>query len=292
MPQVQLSGDNAAYLELGSGQPVMLLHSSGASSAQWRALMDRLSVRFHVIAPDLYGYGSSASWPGRGAFSLADEAALVRVLLDRLDEPVHLVGHSYGGAVALQVARAHGDLLRSLTLIEPVAFHLLRGSDSTDTAALREISAVADVVGRSLASGDYWHGCEHFVDYWSGQGSWAGMPADKRAALAARLVKVALDFQATIHEPSHLGEVERIAVPTLLLRGDRSPLPTQRICQRLARTMPNANSATIHGAGHMAPLTHRDQVNDLITAHLDAHAVDLWFSAAAMRVVERGESFV
>src|SRR5882672_7303914 len=180
MPAVQFSG-SAAYLEQGSGQPVMLLHSSSASSAQWRALMDRLSVRFHVIAPDLYGYGSSASWPGRGVFSLADEAALVRVLLDRLDEPVHLVGHSYGGAVALQVARAHGDALRSLTLIEPVAFHLLRGSDPTDTAALREITAVADVVVRSLASGDYWRGCGHFVDYWSGQGSWAGMPADKRA---------------------------------------------------------------------------------------------------------------
>jgi pimeloyl-ACP methyl ester carboxylesterase len=290
MSQVQLSGSSAAYLEQGSGQPVMLLHSAGSSSAQWRALVDRLSVRFHVIAPDLYGYGSSANWPGSGVFRLADEAALVRTLLDRLDEPVHLVGHSYGGAVALQVAREHGDSLRSLTLIEPVAFHLLRGGDAIDAVALREIRAVADVVAHSLASGDYLRGFGHFVDYWSGDGAWAGMPEDKRAALVARLAKVALDFQAAIHEPSHLGEVERISLPTLLLHGDRSPLPTRRICQRLARAMQNASTATILGAGHMAPLTHRDQVNDLIVAHLDAHAVEPWIAAATMRTPEQGVS--
>src|SRR6185503_3141479 len=66
---------------------------------------------------------------------LGQEAALVRALLDRYDGPAHLVGHSYGGAVALNVAHSRGAMLRSLTLIEPVAFHLLRDGNEAASAA-------------------------------------------------------------------------------------------------------------------------------------------------------------
>lgn len=161
MSRMDIDGGSVEYLENGSGQPVVLLHSTGASGAQWRALVERLGAGFHVLAPDLCGYGSTTGWSGRGAFGLAHEAALVGALLERLDEPAHLVGHSYGGAVALHIARTQGERLRSLTLFEPVAFHLLRAGDANDEAALREISEVAAVVVRSLACGDYAEGAGH-----------------------------------------------------------------------------------------------------------------------------------
>jgi pimeloyl-ACP methyl ester carboxylesterase len=225
-----------------------------------------------VIAPDLYGYGGTASWSGRGAFSLEHETAIVRALLDRFDEPAHLVGHSYGGAVALHVARTRGEQLRSLTLIEPVAFHLLRAGDEIDAAALGEITQIAEEVAGSLACGDYVGGFGRFVDYWSGPGAWTGLPAAKRAVLAGRLAKVALDFHATIQEPTHLEDFRRIVVPALLVKGACTALPTQRICMRLARTLQSISMKTIAGAGHMSPLTHRDEVNDLIVAHVDSNA--------------------
>ena len=56
----------------------------------------------------------------------------MHALLGRLDQPAHLVGHTCGGAVALSVARNRSDLLRSLTVVEPVAFHLLRGGGASD----------------------------------------------------------------------------------------------------------------------------------------------------------------
>jgi pimeloyl-ACP methyl ester carboxylesterase len=282
MPRIDINGSNVQYVEQGSGQPVVLLHSTGASSTQWRALVDRLSARFHVMAPDLYGYGATAPWPGQGVFALAHEAALVQALLDRLAEPAHLIGHSYGGAVALHVARTRGEELRSLTLIEPVAFHLLRGGDETDVVALREITEVADMVTRSLACGDYVEGFGRFVDYWSGPGTWTGIPMAKRTGLAASLPKVALDFHATINETARLGDFEKLAVPTLLMHGSCTALPAQRICNRLARALPGASTRTIHGAGHMSPLTHRDEVNELIVAHLDANAVERWSTGAAL----------
>jgi pimeloyl-ACP methyl ester carboxylesterase len=272
MPRIEIYGSGFEVHEQGSGEPVVLLHASGSSNAQWRALIEQLSPRYRVIAPDLYGYGASANWPGRGVFCLGHEAAVVRALLDRIDEPSHLVGHSYGGAVALNVARSRGELLRSLTVIEPAAFHLLREGDETDAAALREISAIADTVAHALACGEYTAGFGRFVDYWSGPGAWAGIPAAKRDALAARLSKVALDFHATLNEPTRLEDFGALTVATLVVQGACSPLPTRRICERLAAVLPEAQSKTIEGAGHMAPVTHRDEVNCLIAAHLAENA--------------------
>lgn len=271
MSSIEIGGAHVEYCEQGRGEPVLLLHSSGSSSAQWRALIERLSARFRVVAPDLYGYGGTALWPGRGPFHLAHEAEIACALLGRIGEPAHVVGHSYGGATALHLARVRGDLLRSLAVIEPVAFHLLRGGDGTDALALNEISEVAATVARSLACGDYLGGYGRFVDYWSGAGAWNAVPAAKRGALAARLAKVALDFHATLNEPARPDDFRMLALPTLILQGSCSPLPTRRICQLLARALPEARTQTIDGAGHMAPMTHRNEVNDLIVAHLEAN---------------------
>src|SRR5215813_3184120 len=269
MATLQVFGSQLEYVELGTGEPVFLLHSSGSSSAQWRALTERLSQRYRVIAPDWYGYGGTAQWPGRSPFHLECEAEIVLALLERVNEPAHLVGHSYGGAVALHLAGLRCDLLRSLTLIEPVAFHLLRGADAP---ALAEITEVAESVVRATARGEYHAGFGRFVDYWSGPDAWAAIPRDKRHAMAARLPKIALDFHATLNEPTRLEDFIWMTVPTLLLCGTTSPRPTRRICELLARILPDAELKAIGGAGHMAPLTHRDQVNALVVAQLDANS--------------------
>jgi pimeloyl-ACP methyl ester carboxylesterase len=251
--------------------PVVLLHCSGSSGAQWRSLAAQLGARHRVAAPDLIGYGASAPWRG-GEFSLAQEAAAIRSLLGFLREPAHLVGHSYGGAVALHIARTRPELLRSLTLVEPSAFHLLRGGNATDLAALREIAGVAGDAAAALAAGDYHGGFGRFVDYWSGPGSWAEMPAEKRTAFAPQLAKVVLDFQALLGEPAELEDERDIAVPTLLIQGGGTKLPSRRVCERLRGALPEANFGLVRGAGHMAPITHRDQINALIAAHIEVHS--------------------
>jgi pimeloyl-ACP methyl ester carboxylesterase len=153
-------------------------------------------------------------------------------------------------------------------LIEPAAFHLLRG---TDAQAFAEITEVARSVERATASGEYVAGFGRFVDYWNGPEAWARVPAEKRYAMAARLPKVALDFHATLNEPTRLEDFRSMTVPTLLLHGTNSLWPTRRICDLLDRILPEARLETIGGAGHMAPVTHRDQVNAMVIAHLDSN---------------------
>lgn len=241
--------------------PVLLLHSSAASGAQWRALAERLGPQRSVQAPDLWGYGSTPAWPGGRGFTLADEAARLEVLFAAAGRPVHLVGHSYGGALALHLARTRPWRVRSLTLFEPVAFHLLRGGDEQDLAALYEIAAVATAVAGALTRGDRAAAAQRFVDYWNGAGCWQALSPPRQEALVDCVPKVTLDFQAVFGEPAALRALATLNLPTLLLHGEHSPAPARRVCRRLQRTLPNARLEPLEGVGHMGPLTHRERVN-------------------------------
>ena len=278
MSETLLDGARISYSHLGDkdGEPVVLLHSSACSGGQWRALSDALRDRFQVLAPDLYGYGETDYWCGRERLRLVDEARLVEHVaeqaLGRSHGPVHLVGHSYGGAVALKLALRRPERLTSLTLIEPVSFHLLWNSDPGSMSRFGEIRRVADGVTQDLRRGDRETAMLRFVDYWNGPGAWYALSDRKRRELLRVAPKIAADFFAAITEPSELRDLARIAAPTLLLCGGASPAPTRRIFQMLAGAIKASRGLELRGAGHMLPLTHPQPVNAAIARHLEQFA--------------------
>ncbi|MDJ0949045.1 MAG: alpha/beta hydrolase [Alphaproteobacteria bacterium] len=272
MTTLDVAGATLAYRECGNGEPVILLHSSASSNRQWRSLCEQIGDRYRIVAPDLYGYGETDPWPGTGPLTLADEAALVAAVMTRCAGPVHLVGHSYGGAVALRAALENSDRLRSLTLIEPVAFHLLKSHGPAERALYSEVRTIADTVSQAVVDGDFVGGMGRFVDYWNGEGAWSQTKPEARFALSRRLGKVALDFRSTTAEETGIGAYAAIECPTLVLRGDQSPPTTRHIAALLAATLPNARLETISGAGHMAPVTRPDLINDHVVDFLDHHA--------------------
>lgn len=273
MPSLTVKGTRVSYSETGAGPTVVALHCSAGTKGQWARLQEYLDDRFHVVAPDLYGHGGTDPWAGNSENTLADEATLVAALMSLSDEPVHLIGHSYGGAVALRVAQQWPGRLRSLTLIEPVAFYLLRGIDPRARALAREVSTLARTVTDAAQSGAGEAGMAYFVDYWNGQGAWAQLPEETRASLSGQIDRVALNFRAIEAERTSLAAYRRLFVPTLIVSGDASPAPTRYIAARLAAAIPIAHELTIRGAGHMAPLSHAEMVNAAIDYHLARGAV-------------------
>jgi pimeloyl-ACP methyl ester carboxylesterase len=267
MHEVMVEGTRVAVHASGAGEPVVLLHSSAFSAIQWRSLRAGLESDFRVTAPDFFGCGSSEPWPGHRPITLADYVRLVAAVVDE-GRPVHLVGHSFGGAVALQFALQWPHLVRSLTLIEPVLFHILREGGASDRMALREASSLAYVVRDGLASGHRAAAMAHFVDYWNGDGAWARLDDTRRAGLCTACVTLALDFHATLTEQTMLSAYGRLMLPTLLLEGGRSPAPVRRITAKLADVLPGARTETFADAGHMLPLTHGPQVLAMITRQL------------------------
>jgi pimeloyl-ACP methyl ester carboxylesterase len=258
-----------AYVrETGTGPGVVCLHSSASSSAQWRPLMDRLAGRFRTLAVDLYGSGHSPAWPGERPMWLADEVALLASVFAAAGPRFHLVGHSYGGAVALMAALAEQRRVESVVVFEPVLFSLLTAEDPTQVAA-REIAAVRDDTVASLEVGTPDASGARFVDYWMGPGTWAHMPEPRRQAIAAQMPQVKAQWHALFMESSPLSAFGALDVPVLYLTGSESPTSSPEVARLLMKTLPRVTALEIEDVGHMAPLTHPDRVNPLIERFLE-----------------------
>jgi pimeloyl-ACP methyl ester carboxylesterase len=110
------------YLDEGTGEPIVLLHCSSGSSSAWKPVIARLSEDYRALAPDLLGYGRNATWPRDAALRLDDELAVVDAMLDLAGRPVHLVGHSYGGTVALAAAQRYAKRMPVSCSLSPWRF--------------------------------------------------------------------------------------------------------------------------------------------------------------------------
>lgn len=252
----------------GAGPAVVCLHSSTSSSKQWQVLIERLSQRYQVIAPDLYGYGKSPAWGNSRPLTLEDELALLRHVVDNIPGPFHLVGHSYGAAVAFKLALSMPARIRSVVAYEPVLFNLLFEIGSEHHAA-QEVWAVQDDVRKAVAEGDIEAAGRRFVDYWSGNGVWETLLDWQRETIIKRMTKVVADFEATMGNPTPLSAYCELDIPTLYLYGVESPESTRTIAEWLGTHLPKVEVRGLLGMGHMGPVTHADSVTNLIERFID-----------------------
>ncbi len=255
---------NIGRIEQGVGETVVLLHCSSSSGVQWRQLVEQLADRFHVVAPDLIGYGETDPWPPDKSLQLADETDLIRQVLPSPDKSVHLVGHSYGGLVALAAAQTAALPIKSLTLIEPIAFWLLR--EAGEAVLFEEILAIARDFNAGIDRGRPEAGVRAYFDYWSGAGAWRAASPDLRRYVLATAAKTYREWPNAFEPATPLAAFAHLTMPSLLIRGTRTQPSTARVVELLATVLPNHALAEIPGAGHMSPITHVDPVN--------AHIVD------------------
>ena len=191
-------------------------------------LGEALDPRHELVAPEHYGCDSAGPWSGEHAFTLADEAARTIEIIDRSDGKVHLVGHSYGGGVALRAAVERPNRIASLTLYEPSAFHLLRAMGARAAGALAEILALAARTAEGVITGNYRGAAASFVDYWSGRGAWAALRPSVQAAMTRWMPKAPLDFRALIDEPTRMTAYAELRIPALIMRGEHAPATNAR----------------------------------------------------------------
>ena len=251
---------------------VIALHCSGGTGRQWRHLAQALGGHFDLIAPDLIGCGRRPHWSGPRRFWLTDEARAVVAMIDALGAPVHLVGHSYGGAVALRTAMERPHRVASLSLYEPTPFHVLKSGGPDACRALAEIRLVAHEVDAALGAGAREAAAARFVDYWNGAGSFAALKPEAQADLIRYVPKASLDFHALLNEPKPLAAYGRLRIPLRILSGDRSPEPALQVARRLAAAMNPGALRVIEGAAHMGPFSHAELVAQSFAAHIAACA--------------------
>ncbi len=244
---------------------ILCLHGSLSSSKQWSKFAQEANSFYHVVASDLCGYGSNPQGEYlNGAFSLDDEIDLLIPILKALSGPIHLVGHSYGAAVAIKLAMALPERFSSLTVFEPVLVSLLFSNPNTQQMA-NEVLRVMNNIQIDCRLGQTSNATRKFIDFWSGLGTWSQFPGERQTEMSARIEVVLSNYGALLAEQDIQRKLRGLNIPTLCLYGLRSPALSINISQMLGQIMPDIMLQPQVGMGHMGPITHGQQIDRLIT---------------------------
>ena len=255
---------------------VVCLHSSMSHGGQWRALVSRLGDDFNVITPNLLGY--SGANDNFEQLRLEDEVAAVMRQIDGIDGELHLVGHSFGGAVALRLASMYADRIASLTVYEPVWFSLLFDS-GLGGDEIHEIDRIQKLLG-GKSRFQQKRGAQDFIDYWAGGDGWSHLPGEAQDRLVSLSSKVAAEFGALLAAGPATQELASLDVPVQLLCGTNTRYSARTISELLAEILPGVEYHRLQGLAHMAPVTNADDVNPLIVDHILANAEDAHVAVA------------
>ena len=256
--------------DLGGHRPVLALHCSLAHAGAWAALADNLTG-VSMTAFDQVGHGKAEDWDGQS--NLHDLATSTAIdLAERLGggAPIDLFGHSFGGTVALRVAMARPDLVRSLVLVEPVIFAAAQQAGHPEYAPFRAAHLEFASV---LAKGRREDAAALFHAQWGTGEHLSDLPERQRNYITERIHHIAAQNPFLLDDSTGLlreGGLESVKVPVLLVEGGESPPIIDAVQSALAARLPIAKRLIVPGAGHMVSITHAAEVGRVVQDHLAA----------------------
>ena len=260
MPTARVNGCDYAYEDRGSGSPVLFAHGLTFDRHMWDPQVEALSGRYRCIAIDFRGHGRSASPPGE--YTLEQMAEDVHQLLQGLGvSAAHIVGLSMGGMVAMRLALAHPQVVRSLGLL----------GTSAEVEVAEHIPQYEGMIQMSLAQGPQ-AVVDGVVPIMFSQGFIGSQPAKVEAYrqlfLANNVQGVASALYAVTRRRDILDDIAAIKVPTLIIVGEADIATTPEKAQHIQERIASSRLVTIPGAAHMTPIEQPERITELLSQFL------------------------
>ncbi len=268
MPRLEAGGRIIEYAETKGDDPaIVLVHSSGLNNRQWGPLRLGFAGSNAVLAPNLLGYGHTGPWPPAEPFTMDDDVAVVSAMIAARDEPVVLVGHSYGGYLAMKAALAAPDRVRALLLHEPVIWGVLydEGNDEV-IAEIERANGDGLFLSEELGGKERWW--RRFVEIWGGPGAWDALPPERRRSFLRAGPKVFAEVRELYFDRTPRAVWAGLEMPVVITVGAGTQPLEARACRVVAEVLPDVRLVDIPG-GHMAPSTAPESFVGELAALLD-----------------------
>jgi len=270
MKAARVRGVELSYVEKGSGPPLVLVHGSLNDYRAWELQLEPFAERFRVVAYSRRNHYPNPWTEYPRGYSVADEkddlVGLVNAL--GLKAPVHVVGSSYGAYIAALVERDCPELVRSAVLGEPPILSLLADDPKSLKSYRASEARFAEKVLAALRDDDDAAATAGFIDFIMGEGAFDRLPARTRQMMLQNSKTLATELPTPDRDHFTTEDARKILVPTMLLRGQRSPPMFQTVTSILASSMPNATVSTIRDSSHAPYSTHPGVYNKTVLRFL------------------------
>jgi pimeloyl-ACP methyl ester carboxylesterase len=256
---------NIEYAEGGEGPAVLFLPGSFSTGAGWRSVIAKIGTGYRFVTTSLLGYGATDECRPFGNATMAQQTKVLDDIFERIDAPVHVVAHSFGGLSALAHALEGRHKPAGLVLVEANPLAILRAAG--DDEAYRAFSEMTDVYFQAFEAG-HTDAARHVIDFYGGPSTFDAMPEKVRDYVVATTASNIRDWSSGTPFAPPLAAYRAISVPTHVVRGGNTHPAMARIAELLARNIPNAALTTLDGGSHFLPATHPTELAVLIASHL------------------------
>jgi len=264
--KINANGISLAFVEEGSGQPLILIHGSVSDYREWSEQIPAFARNYRVIA-----ISRRYHWPNAVPDSNADASVerqtddLAAIMSGLKISSANIIGHSFGGLIALNFALHYPKFVRCLVLAEPAASGVL-GNSPDDSSVANEAQAIRAEMKEAFASGDSERIVRTYADHVA-PGQFEKASPQLRQMLLANVPAFQLDFTSR-RSPFTCDDARRISIPVLVISGDHSPKGLQRIAQAVAGCINNAKFVKIPEATHWMQQDHVKVFNEAVSAFL------------------------
>jgi pimeloyl-ACP methyl ester carboxylesterase len=255
--EVEINGFRAQYVEQGSGEPMVFVHGAPGDLRSWEPVRDEVAKKYWFIAYTQRYFGTKP-WPDDGKnFSvlvLSDDLATFIKSLNA--GPVHLVGWSYGGLIAVQAAVKNPSLVRSLILYEPNIISVLPADSAEGKAARDERAKMFAPVIAAMKAGDAVQAAKSSCEVWLqlGPGGFDREPQAVQTRVLENARVMPLIFNAPPPPAINCDMLKNFSQPTLVMRGEKTQLSNVLISEAISRCVPGAQLVVLQNVNHDGPI--------------------------------------
>ena len=275
LKSVFINGDTIHYVDVGNGDPIVLVHGVMGDYRTWEAQMDDFSRNNRVIAYSLRGgYPNKQILDSATDYSLSQNAKdLIEMLKALKLGPVHLVGHSSGAFASLLTTIEHPELVKSLILGEPPVMSLLKNIPGGDTLEANFGKMVFPGIEKFKNNEDE-KAAEIFVNTVMNDSQYfARHPQRIKEIIMANTVQLkgGMLYPKTGFPDISCDDLRKIKTPVLLVTGDKSPLFVTSIINELDRCLTNREKATLRNTSHGLEFENPVEFNKAVLDFIDKH---------------------
>lgn len=239
--------------------PLALIHCALGRASNWRGFLNAMERPVSPLLIELPGHGLAESY--EASRNLSDQA--IELALEEMpSDPVALIGHSYGAAVALRLAVERPYRVSSLVLVEPVFYAAVKGRWAFEKVERDMASFV-----KRMQAGENATAAKEFHAIWGNGTNWRDLPADVRAYIVDRIPLVMAGNELLIEDRPNVlapGKLEELDMPVTFVDGGDTHPVIPEIISTIGDRIPDAEWVTIPKAGHMLPVTHPERLVEAV----------------------------